>query len=160
MLSMIAAITPTRVIGKNGVMPWHLPADLAWFKQNTLGKPVIMGRKTWDSIGRPLPNRTNIVVSRSNPTQQTSAIWVNQFEDALSAAGDAPEVMIIGGAQLYEYFLPQAQRLYLTLIEADLEGDTWFPDYQHYQWNTIYQQAHSKDAKNPYNYTFMILERA
>lgn len=141
-------------------MPWHLPADLAWFKRHTLGKPVIMGRKTWQSIGRALPNRTNIVISRSQPERESGAIWVKDPDAALSEAASASEVMIIGGGQLYQYFLPQAKRLYLTLVRAEVAGDTWFPEYQAEQWQLLERYSHSKDAKNLYDCEFMILERS
>ncbi|WP_020393824.1 type 3 dihydrofolate reductase [Thiolinea disciformis] len=159
MISLIAAMTPSRVIGKAGVMPWHLPTDLAWFKRHTLGKPVIMGRKTWQSIGRPLPNRTNIVISRSQPEHEAGAIWVTDPEAAIRQAASASEVMIIGGGQLYEYFLPQSQRLYITLVQAELAGDTWFPEYQAEQWQLVERHGHPKDANHLYDCEFMILER-
>ena len=159
MLSLIVAMGNDRVIGQNGAMPWHLPADLAWFKRNTLGKPVIMGRKTWDSIGRPLPHRQNIVISRDASFQPIGALSVITPEAALTVAASAPEVMIIGGAQIYAHFLPFATRLYLTLIHANFAGDTFFPDYTQYAWREVERIEHPADTKNPYPYTFLILER-
>lgn len=140
-------------------MPWHLPADLAWFKQNTLGKPIIMGRKTWDSIGRALPARRNIVISRDATFQPTGAECASSPELAMAAVADVPEIMVVGGAQIYQHFLADADRLYLTLIDADFTGDTFFPDYNQYQWRTLEQAYHPADAKNPYPYSFLILER-
>lgn len=140
-------------------MPWHLPADLAWFKRNTLGKPVIMGRKTWDSIGRALPGRRNLVISRDPTFQPISVERVVSPEAALALVADVPEVMVIGGAQIYEHFLPRAQRLYLTLINADLLGDTFFPDYNQHPWHELERTDYPADAKNPYPYSFLILER-
>lgn len=140
-------------------MPWHLPADLAWFKRNTLGKPIIMGRKTWDSIGRALPGRRNLVISGDEAFQPVGAERVMSPEAALLAVADAPEIMVVGGAQIYAHFLPYAERLYLTLINANLSGDTFFPDYTHYQWREMERTDHPADAKNPYPYTFLILER-
>ena len=137
MLSLIVAMTPQRVIGKEGRMPWHLPADLAWFKRNTLGKPVIMGRKTWQSIGKALPGRRNLVISRSSSFEPVGAERVESLEAALQAVQDSSEIMIIGGAQIYQQFLPQADRLYLTLVDADLTGDTYFPDYTTYEWREL-----------------------
>ena len=159
MLSLIAAMTSERVIGKNGVMPWHLPADLAWFKRNTLGKPVVMGRRTWDSIGRALPGRRNLVVSRNPELEFQGAERVDSPEQALQWLAGTPEIMIIGGAQLYEFFLPQADRLYLTLVEAQLDGDTWFPDYAALNWRTLETHVQPADERNPYNCQFQILER-
>ncbi len=159
MLSLIAAMAQQRVIGCNGAMPWHLPADLAWFKQNTLGKPMIMGRKTWDSIGRALPGRRTIVISRDAALQPVGAERVISPEAALAAVAGAPEIMIVGGAQIYQHFLTYADRLYLTLIDADFTGDTFFPDYNQHQWRTVERVNHPADAKNPYPYSFLILER-
>jgi dihydrofolate reductase len=159
MLSLIAAMAHQRVIGCNGAMPWHLPADLAWFKQNTLGKPIIMGRKTWDSIGRALPGRRNIVISRDVAFHPASAERVSSPEAALAAVADVPEIMVVGGAQIYQHFLAHADRLYLTLIDADFAGDTFFPDYNQHQWCTVEQVNHPADAKNFYPYSFLILER-
>ena len=159
MLSLIAAMTPQRVIGRNGAMPWHLPADLAWFKQNTLGKPIVMGRKTWDSIGRALPGRRNLVISRDEAFQPVGAERVGSPDAALAAVADAPEIMIVGGAQIYQHFLAYADRLYLTLIDADFTGDTFFPDYNQHQWRTVEQVDYPADAKNPYPYSFLVLER-
>lgn len=157
---MIAAMDRQRAIGKAGHMPWHLPADLAWFKQHTLGKPIIMGRKTWESIGRALPGRRNLVVSRDSSFQAAGAECFTNPEAALAAAKGAAEVMVIGGAQLYQHFLPQAQRLYLTLIDATCEGDTFFPDYTPYPWRESWRATHPADDANPYPLTFLVLERA
>ncbi|MDD5392489.1 MAG: type 3 dihydrofolate reductase [Thiothrix sp.] len=159
MLSLIVAMTGQQVIGKEGQMPWHLPADLAWFKRNTLGKPVIMGRKTWDSIGRALPGRRNLVISRDPAFQPIGAERVASPEAALALVADVPEVMVIGGAQIYEHFLPYAGRLYLTLINANLLGDTFFPDYNQHPWHELERTDYPADAKNPYPYSFLILER-
>jgi dihydrofolate reductase len=160
MISLIAAMTQNEhVIGNQGVMPWHLPADLAWFKQNTLAKPIIMGRKTWQSLGKVLPGRRNIVVSADTSLAADNVEFVSTPEQALERVQASPEVMIIGGAQLYRYFLPQAERMYLTLIAAHLKGDTFFPTYSSKDWQIIQQQDFLADSKNAYNYSFNILER-
>lgn len=160
MISLIAAMTRTEhVIGHQGAMPWHLPADLAWFKQNTLDKPIIMGRKTWQSLGRALPKRRNIVVSRDADLKIPNIEFVTSPQAALDLVADSPEIMIIGGAQLYRYFLPHAERMYLTFIDAELAGDTVFPDYQKYAWQLSQEQHFLADAKNTYNYSFTIYER-
>lgn len=152
-------MTPERVIGLDGVMPWHLPADLQWFKRQTLNKPIVMGRKTYDSIGGELPNRHNIVVSRNPRLSLLHGDVVTKPEQALALAAKAPEVMIIGGAQLYEYFLPAADRLYLTLVDACLTGDTWFPDYHAYSWHKLETHDYPADERNPYACSFKVLER-
>lgn len=160
MLSLIVALAgEQRVIGRDGQMPWHLPADLAWFKRNTLGKPIIMGRKTWDSIGRALPGRRNVVISRDPAFMPQGAERVDSPAAALACVADAGEVMVIGGAQIYAHFLPHATRLYLTRINANLAGDTFFPDYTAYQWRELARTEHAADANNPYPYDFLILER-
>ncbi|MGL4859921.1 MAG: type 3 dihydrofolate reductase [Enterobacteriaceae bacterium] len=157
-VSMIVAMAHDRVIGAQQAMPWHLPADLAWFKRNTLGKPIIMGRKTYETLGRPLPGRHNIVVSRG--VQAVEGItWVNTPEQALQAAGEVDEVMVIGGGHLYEAFLPLAQRLYLTHIDASLSGDTWFPSYKTEEWQVVSREPHPADEKNQYPFCFEILQR-
>lgn len=157
-ISLIAAMAQDRIIGMDNTMPWHLPADLAWFKRNTLNKPIIMGRKTFESIGKPLPGRLNIVLSRQ-PGTDTRVTWVNSIEQALQTAGEVEEVMIIGGGHLYQQMLPQATRLYLSHIDAKLAGDTQFPDYSHYSWRQTFEESHEKDQVNSYDYRFEILER-
>ncbi|MFC0228762.1 type 3 dihydrofolate reductase [Serratia aquatilis] len=158
MISLIAALAADRVIGMENAMPWHLPADLAWFKRNTLNKPVIMGRKTFESIGRPLPNRHNIVLS-SSPDTDPGVTWVTSLEEALAAVGDAEEVMVMGGGRVYNQFLPRANRLYLTHIDAEVGGDTYFPDYEPDEWETSFSEFHDADALNSHSYCFEILER-
>ncbi|MFQ1006910.1 dihydrofolate reductase [Gilliamella apicola] len=163
-LSVIVAMAHNRVIGLNNQMPWHLPADLAWFKKNTLNKPVIMGRKTFESIGRPLPNRHNIVISRQiepSDNKISNVSWVKSIDEAISLAQaqQPDEVFIIGGGNIYQQVLPLIDRLYLTHIDAELQGDTYFPDYLPEQWQVIYQQDHQTDEKNSYPYQFEILQR-
>ena len=163
-LSVIVAMAHNRVIGLNNQMPWHLPADLAWFKKNTLNKPVIMGRKTFESIGRPLPNRHNIVISRQiepSDNKISNVSWVKSIDEAISLAQaqQPDEVFIIGGGNIYQQVLPLIDRLYLTHIDAELQGDTYFPDYLPEQWQVIYQQDHQADEKNSYPYQFKILQR-
>lgn len=169
-ISMIAAMANDRIIGADNAMPWHLPADLKHFKKITMGKPVVMGRKTYKSIGKALPNRPNIVISRSQFTCD-DALVVKGIDEALKAAQqvleqaptteDKPhEIMIIGGGAIYELCLPLAECLYLTFIDLDVKGDTKFPDYkQTAQWTTIDTERHSSDDKNPFNYQFVTLER-
>lgn len=161
-ISMIVAMAQDRVIGLDNKMPWHLPADLQYFKKTTLGKPVIMGRKTYDSIGRPLPGRLNIVVSRDKNLSIDGVTCVTTVEQAVSAAQQesAEEVMIIGGATIYEYFLPVADRLYLTFIDLQTKGDTCFPDYlAQGEWQEVAKSTHAADEKNAYDLEFVTLQR-
>ncbi|MXP49349.1 type 3 dihydrofolate reductase [Pantoea sp. Eser] len=158
MISLIAALAADRIIGMDNAMPWDLPADLAWFKRNTLKKPVIMGRLTFESVGRPLPGRLNIVVS-SEPGTAEGVTWVTSLDAALQAAGDAEEVMVIGGGRIYEQMLPRADRLYLTHIDAEVEGDTQFPDYEPDEWQSTFSEFHDADAQNSHGYCFEILDR-
>ncbi|WP_442797283.1 type 3 dihydrofolate reductase [Pantoea vagans] len=158
MISLIAALAADRIIGMENAMPWDLPADLAWFKRNTLKKPVIMGRLTFESIGRPLPGRLNIVVS-SKPGTTEGVTWVSSLDEALQAAGDAEEIMVIGGGRVYEQMLKRADRLYLTHIDAEVEGDTQFPDYEPDEWQSTFSEFHDADEQNSHSYCFEILDR-
>jgi len=157
-ISLIAALATDRVIGMENAMPWHLPGDLAWFKRNTLNKPVIMGRKTFESIGRPLPGRLNIVIS-SKPGEHEGVTWVTSVDAALAAAGGVEEVMVMGGGRVYEQFLPKANRLYLTQIDAEVEGDTHFPEYEPDDWESTFSEFHDADEQNSHGYCFEILDR-
>ncbi len=163
-VAMIAAMANNRIIGADNAMPWHLPADLRHFKQTTMGKPVIMGRKTYQSIGKALPGRPNIVISRDSSFKPTDATVVPCPEDALDMAVTLPtrdeEIMVIGGGTIYHRFLPLAERLYLTFIDKDVAGDTAFPDYtQVGKWRQIAHEQHRADENNPHDYQFITLER-
>ncbi|MFQ1846914.1 type 3 dihydrofolate reductase [Aeromonas veronii] len=160
-ISMIAAMAHDRVIGKDNQMPWHLPADLAHFKRVTLGKPILMGRKTFESIGRPLPGRRNLVISR-NPDYQAEGIEVvGSVEAALAllAGSSVEELMVIGGGHLYAEMLPSADCLYLTRIDLAVEGDTRFPAFDDGQWQRVDCESHSADEKNPHPYSFETWQR-
>lgn len=157
-ISMIAAMANNRIIGKDNQMPWHLPADFAWFKRCTMGKPIVMGRKTYQSIGRPLPGRLNIVISRDASLSIEGVITVTSIEQAKQVAGDVDELMIIGGGSIYDSCLADANCLYLTFIDADIDGDTQFPEWGD-GWKTSHQEEHIKDDKNAYNMRFVCLER-
>ncbi|MGD8999172.1 MAG: type 3 dihydrofolate reductase [Granulosicoccaceae bacterium] len=159
-ISLIAAMADDRVIGINNSLPWKLPADMQWFRRQTLGKPVVMGRKTFESFGgRPLPQRTNIVVTSDRSYVAGGAMVVHSIDEALQAAGDADEVMIIGGASFYEQMLPCADRFYITQVHGRFEGDAWFPEYESYGWREVAREEHAADEKNPYPMSFIILER-
>ncbi|PHM71742.1 type 3 dihydrofolate reductase [Xenorhabdus sp. KJ12.1] len=157
-ISLIAAMAMDRVIGLDNAMPWTVPGDLAWFKRNTLGKPIVMGRVTYESIGRPLPGRLNIIISRQ-PGSDDRVTWVSSIEEALAAAGDVEEIMVIGGGKIYEQFIPLASRMYLTHIDAEVIGDTHFPDYEPDEWNSVFTEYHDADERNSHSYCFEILER-
>lgn len=157
---MIAAMAKNRVIGVDNQMPWHLPADLGHFKRITLGKPIVMGRKTYQSIGKALPGRLNIVISRDQSLKLNDATVVQTCEQALEAAGQIEELMVIGGGTIYEYFLPFCHRLYLTDIDLEVAGDTYFPDYSAVaDWRLVESNCFSADEKNQYSYTFKTLDR-
>jgi dihydrofolate reductase len=158
-LSLIAAMADNRVIGHENRLPWHLPADLQHFKAITLGKPVLMGRKTWESIGRPLPGRTNVVITRDASYQAEGCVVAHSLEEAVGAAGEALEVMVIGGAQLYRQALPLAETLYLTLVHAEFRGDTRFPAWRPEEWRETARIDHEADDRNPHAYSFITLER-
>ncbi len=161
-ISMIAAMAHDRVIGLDNQMPWHMPADLAHFKRVTLGKPVLMGRKTFESIGRPLPGRRNLVISR-NPGFKAPGIEVFSSIDevlaTLSEAESPEELMVIGGGHLYGQLLPQADRLYLTRIDLAVAGDTRFPAFDDEQWLLVESETHPADEKNPHPYRFETWQR-
>lgn len=159
-VAMIAAMAANRVIGLNNQMPWHLPADLKHFKAITLGKPVVMGRKTYESIGRPLPGRRNIVISRQPAPTDSPVEWVSSIEQALVLLADVSEVMIIGGAEIYRQCLPLATKLYLTEIALETAGDAWFPDYRaEAHWQEIDSQLFTASDDNPLTHRFITLVR-
>lgn len=164
-IALIVAMTPKRVIGRAGGLPWHLPSELKFFKRTTLGKPVIMGRKTYQSIGKPLPGRSNLIVSR-NPHLHVPGCTVHDSLDAaLKAAKALPadlvrddEIMLIGGAQLYAQALEQADRLYLTIIDAELTGDAYFPEIKQADWRELWRDYLPADARHAYGYSRLLLE--
>jgi dihydrofolate reductase len=160
-ISMIAAMAKNRVIGAKNDMPWHLPADLKHFKSVTMGKPIIMGRKTYESIGRALPGRVNVVITSNADAIFDGAVTVTSVEDAIIAAGDVDEVMIIGGGTIYQTCLASANRLYLTFIDLEVDGDTYFPDFEQTSvWHEVERTKHLADDKNPYDYEFVTFDRS
>jgi len=162
---MIWAMSRNRTIGRTNALPWHLPEDMKYFKRVTMGKPIIMGRKTWESIGRPLPGRTNIVITR-DPTYIAEGVKiVRTLDEAISLAQSialidgADEAVVIGGAQIYALALPLAQRLYMTQVHAEVEGDAFFPQFDLTQWEELGREDFSASGQNPYDYSFVVLER-
>ena len=159
-ISLIWAMADDRAIGIENRLPWKLPADMRWFRQHTLGKPIVMGRKTFESFGsKPLPERTNIVITRDTNYQAKGSVVVNTIEEALKAAGDVHEVMIIGGASFYEQMLPKADRLYVTQVHGQFEADAFFPEFDMTGWQESLHEDHDIDEKNSYRYSFSIYDR-
>jgi len=169
-ISLIVAVGNNRAIGRNGELPWSLPADMRYFKEKTIGKPVIMGRKTFESIlarlGRPLPERFNVVLSR-NPgrLRRYPVVFAGSVREAVNAAKAGArelgcrEIFVIGGASVYEKFLPYAKFVYLTLVHGYFEGDTYFPELDEGEWKEISRRDNPPDEKNKYAYSFVIFER-
>jgi dihydrofolate reductase len=165
-LALIVAQAENRVIGRNNTLPWHLSEDLKYFKSVTLGKVIIMGRKTYESIGRPLPGRTNIVVSRDPNYQLDGATVVHSLSEAIDEARQistlkgVDEALVIGGAELYVQALPMAQRLYLTQVHQQVEGDACFPEIAHADWKQVSRKDFDAVDPNPYPYSFIVLDRS
>lgn len=158
-ISIIAALADNMVIGNKNSLPWKLSADMEYFKKTTLGKPIIMGAKTFESIGMALPNRKNIILSHDKNYRAKGCVVVTSIEQALEEVGEDEEVMIAGGASVYKQFLPLANRLYLTFIHYDFEGDAYFPEFDINQWKEIKRIDKKPDKKNLYSYSFVIFER-
>ncbi|ATX82851.1 dihydrofolate reductase [Mariprofundus ferrinatatus] len=158
-LSLIWGQDRNGLIGRNNALPWHLPADLAWFKRSTMGKPILMGRKTHESIGRPLPGRTNLILTRQTDLVIEGCTVVHSPDEVLAMVPDADEIMVMGGAEIYALLFDRATRLYITEIEGEFEGDAWFPEFDRNIWKETFRETHQPDEKNPYPYTFLILER-
>ncbi|MEK9711525.1 MAG: type 3 dihydrofolate reductase [Thalassolituus sp.] len=164
-LSMIVAVAQNRVIGRNNALPWYLPNDLKYFKQTTMGKPVIMGRKTYESIGKPLPGRTNIVITRQSDYHPEGVKVVSSVAEARDLAESVclidgqEEAMIMGGAEIYTLALPDCDRLYLTEVHAEVEGDAWFPEYDKSEWEEVAREDFAAEGPNPYNYSFVVYDR-
>jgi dihydrofolate reductase len=157
-LTLIAAMGKNRAIGLDGRMPWHLPAELQHFKKTTMGKTIVMGRKTWQAIGRPLPGRQNIVVSRNPDFHAEGADLAASVDDAV-AMSQSDEVMIIGGGQLYKLALPAAERMVLTLIDIEPEADTWFPEWDDTKWSQVSVEHYPVDDDNKLAYRIVELRR-
>ncbi len=158
-LSLIVAVARNDVIGVDGELPWHLPDDFAWFKRTTMGKPIVMGRKTWQSIGKPLPGRQNIVITRQTDFEAAGADVVATPQAAIDVAGSADEIMVIGGAEVYAAFLPEASRIYLTRVDAAPDGDALFPPIDEVEWRLVSTEAHAADERHAYSFEFRVYER-
>ncbi len=157
-VSIIVAVSQNGVIGKDNKLPWRLPADLKRFKALTLGHPIIMGRKTFESIGKPLPGRINIIITHQMGYKACGALTAPSLKDAILLCGDEEEVFVIGGATVYEQALPLADRIYLTLIHQDFEGDAFFR-WENWAWRETAREDFDPDSKNPYRYSFLTFEK-
>jgi dihydrofolate reductase len=157
--SLVVAMDRNRVIGRDNALPWKLPEELAHFKRVTMGHPVIMGRRTWESIGKPLPGRHNIVVTRNSGYAAPGCTIVGSLDAAWRAAGDAQEACVIGGTSLFEEALPVADRIHLTEVEAEVAGDTWFPEFDRAQWDEHEVTRHPADARHAHAFRILLLQR-
>jgi len=157
-ISLIAAMDKNRLIGVKNGLPWHLPADFKHFKEVTMGKPVVMGRKTFESIGKPLPGRKNIIVSRSGFSAD-GIVVVDSIDSALNEVADINEVMIIGGASFYEQMITKADCMYLTYVDTECEGDAWFPEFSLKDWEIVSEINHLADKKNKYDFRIVEYRR-
>ncbi len=158
-ITLIAAMAMNRVIGINNTLPWDLPEDLQHFREQTMGKPVVMGRKTFESIGRPLPGRNNIVISRNSSLEIDGVTIVGSIDEAIEAAGVVPEVMVIGGASLYELALPMADKMVLTIIGIDPVGDAKFPEWNPLEWTPVWREDRVINDPIQMEFSFLTLER-
>ncbi len=165
-LAVIVAAAENGVIGRNNALPWHLPQDLRYFKRVTMGKPIVMGRKTFESIGRPLPGRTNIVITRNPDFTAEGVRVVASLDEALRLAGDiaridgAQELVVIGGVEIYKASIPRADRLYITEVHASVKGDAFLPEIDWEHWREVGREHHGASDANPYEYSFVVYNRA
>ncbi len=157
-VSIIVALAKNHVIGKDNQIPWHIPADLQYFKKITLGKPMIMGRKNYESIGRPLPGRKNIILTRDKNFSAEGCTIVHSKDEAIAATDGVAEIMIIGGGAIYEMFMDDADMLYLTEIDSEVDGDVFFPKYDKSQWKEVSREAGEKNID--WNYDYVVYSRA
>ena len=158
-ISIIAAMSENRVIGRRNRLPWKLPADLKHFKRLTMGKPVVMGRKTFESLGKPLPGRINIVITRNPRFKPQNCVVAHSIEEAMDEVKTSHEVMVIGGSSFYQQTLPLADRMYLTLIHHTFSGDAFFPRYNEDEWLETERSDHGPDDMNPFPYSFTVMQR-
>lgn len=159
MISLIVAVSANGVIGRGDELPWHLSDDLKRFKQLTLGKPIVMGRKTFESIGRALPGRQNIVLTRQTEFAADECDVVSSVDAAIAASGDAGEIVVIGGSEIYKLFLPLAERIYMTRVHIDVDGEVRFPELDEELWQETERENHDADDLNEYEFTTSVLER-
>ncbi|WP_146904725.1 dihydrofolate reductase [Adhaeribacter aerolatus] len=160
MIASIFAMSENRVIGKDNKLPWHLPADLKFFKATTLHHPILMGRKTYESIGKPLPQRTSVIITHQPDYQVPGALVVNSLTEGIKTAQAIhPDIFIIGGAEILKEAFPLIDTMYLTHIHATFDGDVFYPDYNEQEWQEVWREDHEPDEKNKYPYSFLKLKR-
>ena len=159
LVTLIVAVADNGVIGRDNALPWHLPEDLKRFKRLTMGKPILMGRKTWESIGKPLPGRHNIVVTRDPNYRREGITVVHDAGAALAAAGPAPEIMVIGGSGLFRALLPRAGRVHLTRVHGNIEGDVVWPALDDREWSVVEREVHAADERHAWPMTFEVWEK-
>ncbi|HVM76780.1 MAG TPA: dihydrofolate reductase [Candidatus Paceibacterota bacterium] len=161
-IAIIAAMGENRVIGNHGTIPWHLPADFKHFKEITMGHPVLMGRKTFESIGKPLPGRMNIVITRDEGFAMGGVTAAHSLEAAIAigAKHDSKKIFIIGGGQIYERAMAVATAIYLTVVHGTFEGDVLFPEMPAGQWSLVSTESHAKDEKNAYDFDFLVYKKS
>jgi dihydrofolate reductase len=159
-IAFVVARDRRGVIGKDGRLPWRLPDDMKHVRELTVGKPLIMGRRTFDSIGKPLPDRVSIVLTRDPAFRCDGCLIARTTDEALALAGDAPEVIVFGGAGVFKDFLPRADRIYLTEVDTEAAGDTYFPPLDPKEWREVERKTHPADARHPFAFAFVVLERA
>lgn len=158
-LEFVVAVARNGVIGRDNALPWRLPADLQHFKRTTMGRPILMGRRTWESLGRPLPGRMNLVLTRARDYVAAGATVVHTLDEALHAAAGAEALMVIGGAEIYRELLPRAAVLHLTEVAADVDGDVRFPEWDRAAWREVWRESHPADEKHAHPFAFVRLER-
>jgi dihydrofolate reductase len=159
MLSIIVALSENNVIGRDNGLPWKLSADLKRLKSVTMGHHIIMGRRTWESLGRPLPGRVNVVITRDKNFKAEGAVIVHSLQDALQVAKNDNEAFIFGGGKVFSEALPQVNRIYETIVHTTIDGDTFFPELNNREWKETFRESHAADEKNEFDYTFITLER-
>lgn len=159
LISLIVAMDEASVIGRDNALPWHLPEDLKRFKTITMGKPILMGRKTFESIGKPLPGRRNVVLTRARDWHRDGVDAVHSLDEAIARAGDAAELVVIGGEEVFRLALPLAKRVYLTEVHAQVEGDAMFPPFDRSRWTEVERSMRAADERHAYGMTFSTLER-
>ncbi|MFC4322762.1 dihydrofolate reductase [Litchfieldia salsa] len=159
MISLLVAMDKNKLIGKDNDLPWRLPADLAYFKNLTMGHPIVMGRKTYESIGRPLPGRENIIITRNLSYAVEGCEVINSTEEIIELSKTKKEIFVIGGSEIFKEILPFVDKLYITEIEEEFEGDTFFPNFNLENWDLKTREKGIKDEKNPYEYYFCLYEK-
>jgi dihydrofolate reductase len=158
-VTLIVAVADSGAIGRDNTLPWHLPEDLKRFKRLTMGKPIVMGRKTYESIGKPLPGRRNIVLTRDANYRREGVTVVHDADAAMRAAAEAAEIMVIGGADLFRLFLPRAGRVHLTRVHGDIEGDVMWPELDKREWSAVEREVHAADERHAWSMTFEVWEK-